>query len=105
MEYRFIDLSKTLGKATKAYLRTVSGYKRLPANQIDDLVFANNLQYEEQQKQKEERKKQTKSAVAELPQYIEQSEQVQKQIKAERKREQKQQAIKQFEDRLAKNIL
>ena len=66
MEYRFIDLSKTLGKATKAYLRSVSGYKRLPASQIDDLVFANNLQYEEQQKQKEQKKKQTKKVIKEL---------------------------------------
>ena len=105
MEYRFIDLSKTLGKATKAYLRTVSGYKRLPANQIDDLVFANNLQYEEQQKQKEQKKKQTKKAIKELPLFIEQNEEEQKKIKAERRKEQKQQAIKQFEDRLIKNIL
>lgn len=105
MEYRFIDLSKSLGKATKAYLRNVSGYKRLPANQIDDLVFANNLQYEEQQKQKEEKKKQTKKAIKELPLFIEQNEQEQKKIKAQRRKEQKQQAIKQFEDRLIKNIL
>jgi len=105
MEYRFIDLSKSLGKATKAYLRNVSGYKRLPANQIDDLVFANNLQYEEQQKQKEEKKKQTKKAIKDLPQFIEQNEEEQKKIKAQRRKEQKQQAIKQFEDRLIKNIL
>jgi dGTP triphosphohydrolase len=105
MEYKFIDPTKTLGKASREYLRNVSGYKRLPSSAIQEIIFANNMQYEEQQKQKEERKKQTKSAVAELPQYIEQNEQVQKQIKAERKREQKQQAIKQFEDRLAKNIL
>jgi hypothetical protein len=105
MEYRFIDLSKTLGKATKAYLRNVSGYKRLPANQIDDLVFANNLQYEEQQKQKEEKKKQTKKAIKDLPHFIEQNEEEQKKIKAQRRKEQKQQAIKQFEDRLIKNIL
>ena len=105
MEYKFIDLSKTLGKATKAYLRNVSGYKRLPANQIDDLVFANNLQYEEQQIKKKEAKKQTKKAIKELPLFIEQNEEEQKKIKAQRRKEQKQQAIKQFEDRLIKNIL
>ena len=105
MEYRFIDLSKTLGKATKAYLRNVSGYKRLPANQIDDLVFANNLQYEEQQIKKKEAKKQTKKAIKELPLFIEQNEEEQKKIKEQRKRKQKQQTIKQFEDRLIKNIL
>ena len=112
MEYRFIDLSKTLGKATKNYLRTVSGYKRLPKNQIDDLVFANNLQYEEQQIKKKEQqikkkeaKKQTKKAIKDLPSFIEQNEEEQKKIKAQRREEQKQQAIKQFEDRLIKNIL
>jgi len=105
MNYKFIDPSKSLGKATREYLRNVSGYKRLPSSIIQDLVFANNLQYEEQQKQKEEQKKQSKKAVAELPQYIEQNEAEQKKIKAQRKREQKQQAIKQFEDRLVKNIL
>jgi hypothetical protein len=105
MEYRFIDLSKSLGKATKAYLRNVSGYKRLPASQIDDLVFANNLQYEEQQIKKKEAKKQTKKAIKELPLFIEQNEEEQKKIKAQRRKEQKQQAIKQFEDRLIKNIL
>tara|TARA_R110000868_G_scaffold104979_1_gene289067 strand:- start:1926 stop:5171 length:3246 start_codon:yes stop_codon:yes gene_type:complete len=105
MEYRFIDLSKTLGKATKAYLRSVSGYKRLPARQIDDLIFANNLQYEEQQLQKEQKKKQTKKAIKELPLFIEQNEEEQKKIKAQRRKEQKKQAIKQFEDRLIKNIL
>lgn len=105
MEYRFIDLSKSLGKATRAYLRNVSGYKRLPASQIDDLIFANNLQYEEQQKQKEQKKKQIKKAIKELPSFIEQNEEEQKKIKAQRRKEQKQQAIKQFEDRLIKNIL
>ena len=105
MEYRFIDPTKSLGKATREYLRSVSGYKRLPSNVIDDLVFANNLQYEEQQKQKEQKKKQTKKAITELPQFIEQNEAEQKKIKAQRKREQKQQTIKQFEDRLTKNIL
>ena len=105
MEYRFIDPTINLGKATKAYLRSVSGYKRLPASQIDDLVFANNLQYEEQQKQKEQIKKQTKKAIKDLPLFIEQNEEEQKKIKAQRRKEQKQQAIKQFEDRLIKNIL
>ena len=112
MEYRFIDPTGNLGKATKAYLRSVSGYKRLPASQIDDLVFANNLQYEEQQKQKEQIKKQkeqikkqTKKAIKDLPLFIEQNEEEQKKIKAQRRKEQKQQAIKQFEDRLIKNIL
>jgi len=112
MEYRFIDPTINLGKATKAYLRNVSGYKRLPASQIDELVFANNLQYEEQQKQKEQKKKQkeqikkqTKKAIKDLPQFIEQNEEEQKKIKAQRRKEQKQQAIKQFEDRLIKNIL
>jgi hypothetical protein len=106
MEYRFIDPSKSLGKATREYLRTVSGYKRLPTSAIEELVFANNLQYEDQQAKKQQAKKQAKkSIISELPQYVEQNEEAQKQVKAQRRKEQKQQAIKQFESRLAKNIL
>ena len=106
MEYRFIDPSKSLGKATRENLRTISGYKRLPTSAIEELVFANNLQYEEQQAKKQQAKKQAKkSIINELPQYVEQNEEVQKQVKAQRRKEQKQQAIKQFESRLAKNIL
>lgn len=105
MDYRFINPDKSLGKATKAYLRAVSGYKRLVTAQIPELVFANNQAYEQQQQAKKEQKKQQKQVLQTLPNYVEQNEAQQKQLKAQRKKEQKQQAINQFEARLTKNIL
>jgi hypothetical protein len=102
MEYKFINPDKSLGKANKAYLRAVSGYKRLITEQIPELIFANNQLYEEQQQSKKQEKKQRQQIFKNLPEYVEQK---QEEIKAQRKKEQKQQTIKQFEDRLTKNIL
>jgi len=102
MEYKFINPDKSLGKANKAYLRAVSGYKRLLTSQIPELIFANNQLYEEQQQSKKQEKKQRQQIFKNLPEYVEQK---QEEIKAQRKKEQKQQTIKQFEDRLTKNIL
>lgn len=102
MEFKFIDPERTLGKAAKAYLRAISGYKRLTAALIPELVFANNLAYEEQQQTKKEAKKQKQKALQNLPTFVEQN---QAEIKALRRKEQRTQTIKQFEEKLKKNIL
>lgn len=102
MEYKFINPDKSLGKANKAYLRAVSGYKRLITADLPEIIFANNQLYEEQQQIKKLQKKQRQQIFQNLPTFIEQNQQ---EIKAQRKKEQKKQTIKQFEDRLTKNIL
>ena len=64
MEYRFINPENPLGKASREYLRNISGYKRLPSSIIEELIFTNNLQYEEQEQIKKDKVKQLKAEKA-----------------------------------------
>ena len=54
MEYRFIEPNSKLSKNDKKYLREVSGMKRISKSNIEEVVFSNNLLYENQEKRKKD---------------------------------------------------